>query len=119
MSHGLLSIEPKDADGTAVTEVSRYIVHDGDRELKAWVSIAEYLDSFADTDGDGTGDVPEIYNVKQGRKIMDDSRNLWKLMKNPNCYTLILFIVIIILALLFVLFIVKIRKWILREGHKS
>ena len=119
MSHGLLSIEPKDADGISVTEASRYIVYDGDRELKAWISIAEYVDSFADTDGDGISDVPEIYNVQQGRKLMDDSRNLWKLLKNPNRYTLILFMVIIFLALLFVLFIVKIRKRVLREGHKS
>lgn len=40
MSYGLLSIVPKNADGSKVEDFEDCIIYDGDQELKAWVSIA-------------------------------------------------------------------------------
>lgn len=49
MSHGLLSLVPKYADGTPIEDFEDVIVMEGDRELKAWDSIARYMQSFEDT----------------------------------------------------------------------
>ncbi len=46
MSHGLLSLVPKYADGTPIEDFEDVIVMEGNRELKAWDSIARYMQSF-------------------------------------------------------------------------
>ena len=43
-------------------------VMDGKKELKAWAAIAEYMQSFEDTDKDGIANVPEYYNTTHERK---------------------------------------------------
>ena len=53
MSYGILAIVPKYADGTPITDFEDAIITENGRELKAWDSIARYMASFADTDGDG------------------------------------------------------------------
>ena len=37
---------PKNADGSKVEDFEDCIIYDGDQELKAWVSIARYMESF-------------------------------------------------------------------------
>ena len=54
------------------------------------------MESFEDTDGDGIANVPESYAVKQGRKNVELSRNPWKLLKNPNKFSLIIMAVALI-----------------------
>ena len=96
LSYGLLSIVPKNADGTPITDFSDVIVYDQGKEVKAWAAIASYMESFEDTDGDGIANVPESYAVKQGRKNVELSRNPWKLLKNPNKFSLIIMAVAVI-----------------------
>lgn len=84
LSYGLLSIVPKDADGEPITNAEEHIITTEGKELKAWVAIAKYMDSFEDTDGDGVGNVPIKYGTSEGRKVVEDSRNIADLLKNPN-----------------------------------
>ncbi len=117
MSFGLLSIVPKFADGTPIENYEDAVIMTGDQELKAWVAIAEYMDSFEDTDGDGIGEVPEKYNTKEGRKVVDDSKNIFKLINHLNKFTFlilgVLSIVIVVLVVI-VLGSVKIVKKLIK-----
>ena len=84
MSYGILAIVPKYADGTPITDFEDVIITENGRELKAWDSIARYMASFADTDGDGIANVPAYYSTTHGRKLVDTSRSPLALLKNPN-----------------------------------
>ena len=87
MSYGILAIVPKYADGTPITDFEDVIITENGRELKAWDSIARYMASFADTDGDGIANVPAYYSTTHGRKLVDTSRSPLALLKNPNKFT--------------------------------
>ena len=54
------------------------------KELKAWAAIAEYMQSFEDTDKDGIANVSEYYNTTHERKVVDNSKNIINLVKHPN-----------------------------------
>lgn len=102
LSYGLLSIVPKFADGTPVKNYEDAVILTKDgKELKAWVAIAEYMSSFEDTDNDGIGNVPEKYGTEEGRKVVEESKKIGDLVKNPNKFLfMIIGIVVVILALL-------------------
>ena len=46
--------------------------------------------SFEDTDGDGIGNVPEMYGEELNRKIVDDNLNLLQLINHPNKYAMLI-----------------------------
>ncbi len=122
MSYGLLSIVPKFADGTPIERYEDAVIMRGDQELKAWVAIAEYMDSFEDTDGDGIGEVPEKYASWEGRKVVEDSKALGDLLKNPNkFFFIILAVILAVIALLggIVVGVVKLIKKIIRKTTKK
>ena len=113
LSFGLLSIVPKFADGTPIENYEDAILMKGDQELKAWVAIADYMSSFEDTDGDGIGNVPAKYGTVEGRKVIEDSKNIGDLLKNPNkFFFMIIGVVLLLLAIIsgIVVLVVKIEK---------
>lgn len=110
LSYGLLSIVPKFADGTPIENYEDAIVMTGDQELKAWAAIAAYMTSFDDTDGDGIGNVPAKYGTQEGRKVVEDSKNIIDLLKNPNKFFFIILAAILVLLLILALIAVIIRK---------
>ena len=113
LSMGLLSIVPKFADGTPIENYEDAILMKGDQELKAWVAIADYMSSFEDTDGDGVGNVPAKYGTLEGRKVVEDSKNIIDLVKNPNkFFFMIIGVVLLLLAIIvaIVVLIVKVIK---------
>ena len=112
VSYGILSVQPKFADGTPVENIEDAIITADGQEIKAWAAIAEYLDSMEDTDGDGISDVPQSYASAQGRKVVEDSRAIGDLIRNPNRYAFLILGVILLTILLAVLLIVMIIKWI-------
>ena len=121
LSMGLLSIVPKFEDGTPIENYEDAIIMKGDQELKAWVAIADYMKSFEDTDGDGIGNVPAKYGTLEGRKVVEDSKNVIELVKNPNkFFFMILGVVLLLLAIVgaVVLLVVKIVKRV-RKHKKS
>lgn len=119
VSFGLLSIQPKFADGTPIENIEDVIIHSDGQEIKAWAAIAMYLESLEDTDGDGIANVPAYYSEFQGRKVVEDSTNLFDLIKNPNKYAVIIVLVVIVVFVIVVLLLVLIAKLIKRIIRKK
>lgn len=121
LSYGLLSIVPKFADGTPIENYEDAIVTADGKELKAWAAIATYMQSFEDTDGDGIGNVPAKYDTKEGRKVVEDSKNLWDLVKNPNKFFFMIIAVVLVVILILVGVVVLIVKCVrkLRRRKKN
>ena len=83
-SFGLLSLEPKMADGSPVTDLEACILRDENgNEIKEWYALAAYLQSF------GEEGVPSQYSKPNGdgRKDVSHSWNPVELVKNPNWIT--------------------------------
>ena len=118
MSYGILSIVPKMADGTPVEDYNDVIIYTEGQELKGWIAIAKYMQSFADTDGDGIADVPELYNEVQGRKVIEDSKNLIDLVKSPNRFFFIIIGAILFVVILIVLLILFATRVVRRMIQK-
>lgn len=123
LSYGLLSIVPKFADGTPIEHYEDAIITTNGKEMKAWAAIASYMESFEDTDGDGIGNVPSSYAEAEGRKVVEDSKNLWDLIKNPNKFFFIILsvmlVLLIILVLLAIVIIRKIKKIISKKKGRT
>ncbi len=119
MSYGILAIVPKYADGTPITDFEDVIITENGRELKAWDSIARYMASFADTDGDGIANVPAYYSTTHGRKLVDTSRSPLALLKNPNKFTAVYAGLLAAAVLLIVLVVLLIRKLIKKARHHA
>ena len=65
-SMGILSIAPKDAGGAELTDWSGSVVmRQEGGELKAWLALASYLESF------GEEGVPTRYEALEGRKLRE------------------------------------------------
>ena len=119
MSYGILAIVPKYADGTPITDFEDVIITENGRELKAWDSIARYMASFADTDGDGIANVPAYYSTTHGRKLVDTSRSPLALLKNPNKFTAVYAGLLAVAVLLIVLVVLLIRKLVKKAGRRA
>lgn len=118
MSFGLLSLQPKDENGIVHNDLEKGIVLENGAEIKAWEAIAGYMDSFEDTDGDGVSNVPASYGKDQGRKVVDDSKNLLKLVKNPNKYAAMIIAVVLVLIILVILIVVLVVRLVKRIRRK-
>lgn len=119
MSYGILAIVPKYADGTPITDFEDVIITENGRELKAWDSIARYMASFADTDGDGIANVPAYYSTTHGRKLVDTSCSPLALLKNPNKFTAVYAGLLAVAVLLIVLVVLLIRKLVKKARHRA
>ena len=123
MSYGLLSLEPKDRDGNPIENLEDQAIMEGDRELKAWDAIARYMQSFEDTDGDGIANVPEYYETTHGRKVVEDSRNIIDLVKQPNKFSAMITGICLIFIVIIVLVVLLIRRMIrrikVRKGKRN
>ena len=122
VSHGLLSIVPKDKNGEPIENLEDHAITENGKELKAWDAIARYMQSFDDTDGDGIANVSEYYASTHERKVVDDSRNIIDLVKHPNRFAaMIIGVVLIVIVLIagIVLVIRKIAKRILKKKKQK
>lgn len=111
-SMGLLSLEPKQADGTPVTNFTDCILYDANgNELKEWYALAAYLEQF------GEKGIPDRYaDLANGCKQVSDSFAPGQLLAGWNGITwVVLGIVLLILALILLL----IRSLRRRSGGKS
>ena len=110
ISYGFLSIIPKDKEGNPIEDLEEYAIMEENQELKAWVAIARYMQSFDDTDGDGIANVSEYYATTHGRKVVENSRNLVQLLKNPNKFFMLMIGIVTVAVLIVLLLIFFIRK---------
>lgn len=118
ISYGLLSVVPKFADGTPIENIEDAVITVNGKEIKAWAAVAAYLDSFEDTNGDGVSDVPMLYASSQGRKVMEDTKALGELLKNPNKYAFMILGAVLLLLVLAVLLVKAAVKLFRRAGQK-
>ncbi len=122
VSYRILSIQPKFADGTPIENIEDAIITSNGRELKAWAAIAGYMNSFPDTDGDGTADMPAVYAQALGSKTVEETHSLLDLIKKTNKYAviivLILLAVLALIVLLIVLIIKLVKKLLKKKKHK-
>ena len=111
-SMGLLSLEPKQADGAPVTDFADCILYDENgNELKEWYALAAYLEQF------GEDGLPDRYaDPANGCKQVSGSFAPGQLLAGWNGITwVVLGIVLLILALILLL----IRSLRRRSGGKS
>lgn len=118
-SYGILSITPKDAQGNEIPmdRLEDYIVHRNGQELKAWVCVADYLDSFEKTNG--RSEIPEYYSKTQGRKIIDNDSSLGALIKNPNKIAVVIIFIAAGIVLFLAAMIVVTVKLVRHRGRKQ
>lgn len=119
MSYGVLSIVPKYADGTPIEDFEDVIIMEKGKEIKAWDAIARYMSSFPDTDGDGISNVPDYYSTDHGRKVVEESKNIGALIKNPNKYAAMIITIILIFIVIVVLLVWLVVKLIKRIRRKK
>jgi len=94
-SMGLLSLEPKMADGSPVTDFNACILYDENgNEIKEWYALAAYLEQF------GEKGLPDSYGQSDGRKDVSHSWNPIQLVKNPNWITLAVLGILLVVGLL-------------------
>ncbi len=106
-SFGLISIVPKYADGTEITDFDDCIIHDQNgNEIKEWYALASYIESFDD------GKIPDRYSNANStsRKIEKDSWSPAALLVNANWITYAVIGSGILVIALIVLVIILIRR---------
>jgi hypothetical protein len=119
MSYGLLSIVPKFADGTVIERYEDAVLKDAEgNEVKAWTAIANYMKSMEDTDGNGIPNMDDKYAKEEGRKVVEDSKNLIDLVKNPNKFFFIIVGLLVVVVAIFAGIILLIVK-LVKKGKKK
>jgi 2',3'-cyclic-nucleotide 2'-phosphodiesterase (5'-nucleotidase family) len=119
-SHGLIQLTPKDRAGRPINDINNARidanpVQPGIQELKEWIALATYMNSFPDTDGNGIPDIPDRYRRPEGRILAAPSWNPVRLIAGGNKITYgILAAGILILCLSGLLW-WKVRKWLARK----
>ena len=97
-SVGLLSLEPKMADGSPVTDFNECILRDENgNEIKEWYALAAYLQMF------GEEGIPETYETSDGRKDVSSEVSFAALGTNLNWISILALAIIFVPVLLMVL----------------
>jgi len=116
-SYGILSIIPKDRNGEPIKDLEDYIIYDGNRELKAWVAIAKYMESF--DEAAGVSAIPSYYSETQNRKVVETSKNVVDLVKNPNKIAIIIYLIILLVIIMIAVIMILIGKKVRKVRRKK
>lgn len=104
-SMGLLSLEPKMADGTPVTDFNDCILYDQDGyEIKEWYALAAYLQSFGDAG------VPQQYSAPGSSKNVSRSWSPAQLVTALNWVSLVVLAAVLLLILAVVLIVRAVKR---------
>ena len=110
LSYGLIAITPKNAAGQPVKDLEEIIIKHEGKEIKAWVAVANYLESFG-----ADANIPEQYSKPQGRKIIVDDKSIGAILKNPNALILkiggLLIGIIMVLVMISIVIVKSIKKY--------
>lgn len=120
-SYGLIKVTPKNEDGSTITNFENCILTSNGQELKAWVGIASYLESFSKND-EGISVIAANYEQADGRKIVESDTSLGAKFSHPNKYIAMyvgIIVVVIVIILLFILLIRKIITSFVRKNGKN
>jgi len=114
-SFGILSIVPKTREGVPITDYEAQIINNQTGgEIKEWVAIARYLQSFDKATSEGLPQVPALYQEVLGRKIVNNDTSLKAVLSRPNQIALVVYAVVLFLLLLLVLLIRMVVKRVQR-----
>jgi hypothetical protein len=114
LTYGILSLEPKDAQGQPVQDYLRQVLYTPEGfELKEWLAFSDYLHAL-----DG-GKIPAAYAAPSPRKTIRHSTALCDLLKRPNGFALLVYSGIILLFAAVVFFTIVIIRKLRRAGAKS
>ena len=110
-SMGLLSLEPKQANGTPVTDFADCILYDANgNELKEWYALAAYLEQF------GEDGLPDRYaDPANGCKQVSDSFAPGQLLAGWNGITWVVLGIVLLTLALILLLIRSLRRRIRRK----
>ncbi len=116
-SFGLLSLEPKDANGNLITDYEAHIIHDKNgNEIKQWVGFATYLQTFGGEDG--TGSIDSGYEMPSNNIIASESKNPIDLLRNPGkIFWIVCGVILLLLAILAA--IVLTLRYIIKKKRKK
>lgn len=111
----ILDIVPKWRDGKPIEKLTEARVDadkrkPGIQEAKEWIGVIEYIRSFKDEDGDGTPDIPAMYQGKLGRIVVEASLNPYHLLKRGTKVTWIGFIIFLIMVAIVTVVVVAVVK---------
>ena len=125
LSHGLIKIIPKKADGSVVEsdengiKWEQVVAHEDDgSELKTWVAIASYLQSFEKNE-EGISVIPEYYSVPHDRKIINDEKSLKLFFTETNKYFWMISGVVVGVVVVIVLVVLCITSNIRKKKHSN
>jgi 5'-nucleotidase / UDP-sugar diphosphatase len=111
-SYGLMSVVPKNKDGEPITDFEAEILYDTENnsksEIKEWYAVVQYLQSFEKVNG--VSQIPMVYNEPQGRKIINDDKNIFALISHPNKISLTVYIAVSAILILITFILVKLIK---------
>ena len=113
-SMGLLTITPREADGTPIPldELLSHTIRDENgMPVKEWYAIASYLDEMG-------GEMAASYAQLDGRKVIYASWNPVKLLKNANKFTWLLLGVIALLVLIVTVIVRVVVRAVRRRRRK-
>ena len=111
-SFGILSITPRNADGSFVTDYDS-------NEIKEWYALASYLQTFEKNE-DGIPVVPETYSSPEARKVVYASMNPYELLCGANIFTwAVILIVLLIIAVIVLVTIKIVRRKKKRQADKA
>ena len=114
VSFGLLSMELKDRNGKPLERLTDGIVSGtgskGGGEVKEWLSLLSFLESFPDRTGDGLPDIPFSYASPEGRILVEPSWNPLKLVQGSTMITWVVIAVLLVILAIPVLFVTLIRR---------
>jgi 5'-nucleotidase/UDP-sugar diphosphatase len=101
----VLDIVPKDRNGHPIDDLKTMRLDEdkhkpGIQELKEWKAVMAYIKSFPDTDGNGLPNVPDTYQGKLDRNVVEASWNPYKLLNRGTYVTWLAFFALLVGILL-------------------
>lgn len=112
LTKGILSITPKNADGTTIEDFYTVVLRDKyGNEIKEWVALKNYLMSFEKSES-GISELPEYYANPLGRKVKTAIGG-WARISHPGMACKIVptaFTVLFMLLVLIIFLIVRRKK---------
>ncbi|MBQ9988429.1 MAG: bifunctional metallophosphatase/5'-nucleotidase [Clostridia bacterium] len=111
-SFGLLSVVPKDANGTPITDFDACILYnENGTEIKEWTALADYLSEM--------GVISETYAAPTGRKIEQTEKGFAVFFSKPNHIMKLAMAVVLGVLILVVLIVVLIVRSIRRRKRRK
>lgn len=113
-SMGILSIVPKDEHGEVIENFEdRIIYNENNSEVKEWVALTNYLQSFEEKDG--VAQISEKYSTSQNRKIINNDKDIISRLEKPNLISMVIYAIILLILLTIILIVRFIVKKIRRR----